>query len=1129
MKFIAHLSDIHIRFTSRENEYRKVFKECYQTLKTQKPDRIVLTGDLFHTKINMSPISTSLGGEFLTELSKIAPVDIILGNHDMNERVLEQGNTVEPIVNLLENGFTLDKEVSPNNYFKNNLYGIYLFKYSGFYDIDSDLTYGIYSIWDKGVLSLKASDKKEGVSYVAMYHAPVYGCKMDNGMVNNSSKLLNTTNFDNFDIVMLGDIHKYQTFKRMEGEFSMAYPGSLIQQSFGESLDKGYLLWNIVEKTHKRILIENDNGFCKIKISNSKDLESEVLKKLQFSKNPENTKIYIEYEDREENFSMEKESNLINMIKEKFGCSSVEMSFMSNEKTKLNENKEESEEDFGNEFNEQLKIFLEEGGFDNIDDVLELSSEIEKTLNLKQIENFKWSLNKLEVDNLFSMPNKKTVFDFDKIQGLTGIIGENFSGKTNIIRSLVWVIWGKILGDGENKDAINIYSDSNEASGVCYITVNDSLYKIERAISKKYNESTKKTACTHSIDFTKLEHGDWKPVISDDKSTGKVEVNNLITDYFGTYEDFTKISLQVQNGEGDYLSLEQQPKNKLFSRYLNLLHFNDRYDEANETFKVIKKSQKLIGNPSDIEKIIQELNNSKEGYIEKLNDNKNVYQNQKNEIESIHKKIRDILSNKKEVSYSKYNNKQEILDLILNYGNSLNDLKLENAEIENWLKNNFKKSIDSELLNINPDKANQEIQRIKNNLIEKKKTFDNIKDWISNNSEKDELNDSEYFKKLADSKIELKEFENRLQIAHGKSCPTCGSVLKKEDPEAKIQLSENINSLNKDIETYQKLLEKSEEIKKHNKNYVNRKEEFSSLKVFLLDEKSKIEKLVNDIKIFNDSKDFIILNNLIDNKNEKASNNRTLISNIESELFKLRNELEIFENNIDKILYNKKIDEEIKEIENSLNFLQFKLDDIQYETDSLNKDIVLIESKILQEQSNLEQIKKAEKEYKKYSVYLQAVHRDGIPMKIIKSKLPVINNRINSIIKNIVNFKIELYITSKGDVKERFYFGESRENSLPLSMSSGSQYFISVLAIRDALHSVSHLTKPNLCVIDEGFGSLDDEKTIEIKGILDYLKTKYKNLIIITHRNEIKDFLDYEIYISRKELSGDAWHSEIST
>ena len=53
-------------------------------LEKAKPKRILVTGDLFHTKINMSPTSTTLGGDFLESLSKISPVDVILGNHDMN-------------------------------------------------------------------------------------------------------------------------------------------------------------------------------------------------------------------------------------------------------------------------------------------------------------------------------------------------------------------------------------------------------------------------------------------------------------------------------------------------------------------------------------------------------------------------------------------------------------------------------------------------------------------------------------------------------------------------------------------------------------------------------------------------------------------------------------------------------------------------------------------------------------------------------------------------------------------------------------------------------------------------------------------------------------------------------------
>ena len=117
--------------------------------------------------------------------------------------------------------------------------------------------------------------------------------------------------------------------------------------------------------------------------------------------------------------------------------------------------------------------------------------------------------------------------------------------------------------------------------------------------------------------------------------------------------------------------------------------------------------------------------------------------------------------------------------------------------------------------------------------------------------------------------------------------------------------------------------------------------------------------------------------------------------------------------------------------------------------------------------------------------------------------------------KNLVDFKIELTIKDSGDIKEQFYFNSIDVDALPMSMASGAQTFIGSVAIRDALHFVSSLTKPSLCIIDEGFGSLDDELTIAMESVFNYLKNKYKNTWIITHKNEIKDFVDRIIQVSK--------------
>lgn len=68
--FIIHLSDIHIRLHSRREEYEHVFKNLYDKIddipdKINKKGLIVITGDIFHDKTNLSPESIKLSLDLL--------------------------------------------------------------------------------------------------------------------------------------------------------------------------------------------------------------------------------------------------------------------------------------------------------------------------------------------------------------------------------------------------------------------------------------------------------------------------------------------------------------------------------------------------------------------------------------------------------------------------------------------------------------------------------------------------------------------------------------------------------------------------------------------------------------------------------------------------------------------------------------------------------------------------------------------------------------------------------------------------------------------------------------------------------------------------------------------------------
>jgi hypothetical protein len=60
------------------------------------------------------------------------------------------------------------------------------------------------------------------------------------------------------------------------------------------------------------------------------------------------------------------------------------------------------------------------------------------------------------------------------------------------------------------------------------------------------------------------------------RSAEKAEKSNIIIESLGTFEDFTKVVLQSQSGEGNYLNMSQQPKNDLINKYLGLEIFRDR-------------------------------------------------------------------------------------------------------------------------------------------------------------------------------------------------------------------------------------------------------------------------------------------------------------------------------------------------------------------------------------------------------------------------------------------------------------------------------------------------------------------------------------------------------------------------
>lgn len=213
---IAQLADIQVRYGKRHEEFETVFKRTCDDLISQNPARIVVAGDIFHDKVKLSPLSIELVSKFMFDLADIAPTDVILGNHDLNLRQMEQGDALSPIFRIAERLNKEDKAVMVTEDNKEQVdfsrKAIYYYPNSGLFDISPELVYGIFSCKDNKIVRIPEKDPKK--TYVAIWHGTLYGSKMDNGYDATGDGLAKLSMFDGYDAVLMGDIHEYQTFDR---------------------------------------------------------------------------------------------------------------------------------------------------------------------------------------------------------------------------------------------------------------------------------------------------------------------------------------------------------------------------------------------------------------------------------------------------------------------------------------------------------------------------------------------------------------------------------------------------------------------------------------------------------------------------------------------------------------------------------------------------------------------------------------------------------------------------------------------------------------------------------------------------------------------------------------------------
>ena len=267
IKKIIACSDIHIRNLKRHSEYVPILKEfihqCDEAVDIYGTDsvRIVIAGDLFHNKLDISGEGYQIAAWFLRELDAIATTFVIAGNHDINMSNLERVDPISALFNMcaFDNVVYLDKELGYQ---------------SGVLD-DDNVSWCLFSSFDNFARPNieEARIKKPDNTFVGLFHGEVKSAKTDTGYVSENGH--DPSFFDGIDFGILGHIHKRQCIKY--NGIPLVYCGSLIQQDHGENVSShGYVIWDVQEQEYEEVDVPNtEYGYYTFSINNEEDIDDD--------------------------------------------------------------------------------------------------------------------------------------------------------------------------------------------------------------------------------------------------------------------------------------------------------------------------------------------------------------------------------------------------------------------------------------------------------------------------------------------------------------------------------------------------------------------------------------------------------------------------------------------------------------------------------------------------------------------------------------------------------------------------------------------------------------------------------------------------------------------------------------
>ena len=1037
---IAHFGDTHIRNLKYHDVYRQVFDNIYEVLREEQPDYIIHCGDIAHTKTQLSPEFFDLAGDFLRNLADIAPTHIILGNHDGNLKNSNRQDAITPIVDALGHS------------------DLHLHKYSGEVSLKEGFSLNVLSVFDRENWVRPNPENKVNI---ALYHGSISGCKTDLGWRMNEGED-EVKIFTEHDYSMLGDIHRRQS---LDNDGRVRYCGSTVQQNFGETNDKGFLIWDIEDEdtfSCRGITVPNPKPFITINLTPA----GRMPKNLEV---PEGARLRL---IATSNVSIDKVRRATDVAKKRFNPISITFTSKATSSSPDAPPTSMVLEDL-RDINIQerfIKQYLEDYTLTDklLQRVLDLNRHYNKVAeqNEEVSRNVNWEIEEVKWDNLFNY-GEDNVLNFSNLNGIVGVFGKNYSGKSSIIDSILYTIYNS-TSKGERKNLNVINQNKDTGIGELTIRVGNNRYKIKRTSDKWTKKLRGKETVEAKTDVSfEMECFETGEQISLNGLT-RADTDRRIRHKFGTIEDFQLTSLTSQHDALSFIKEGSTKRKEILSKFLDLQIFDQKFRTAKED------SAEVRGNLRRLEKINYEekRNEALSGLRaceQKTRDKQDACQEITRQVGDLRVEVAGIAGKISAIPTNIIDIKTVVRDMSADQSQRASFMA-DIVKFKGQIENNAKVIAESE--QFKQDCSYESLLSTKTDIDERRKGIQTLEQ---------EQKEKETALRVKDKKSSLLS-----EVPCGSQFPNCKFICDAHKAKEEIpQIVTLIEALKTELLNSKGSLAllSPELVESRLRNYKKIEEEEAKLRMDNVKLQAEIDKNSAGIQLLDHS---IQKNKDLVTEYEANKEKISEITQLNAELDKKNAEIKSF------LAEYTACDNELKKLFLEVGTWQQKLDTTA------------------QQQRDL---KAAREEFSAYDLFLRCMHPNGIRYNITKEKLPFLNQEIAKILATIVDFEI---FFENDDSKLNILIKHPGFESRSISMGSGAEKTIAAMAIRLALINITNLPKPNMFILDEPGTALDEENMEGFIRLLNISKSYFKTVLIISHLDSLKDIADTIIDIQRK-------------